>query len=98
MSLKPGEDIGDEVHGVDQFFRFESGTGEAIINGNRYPVKDGSSIIVPANAKHNIKNTGNEDLKLYSIYSPPHHEDGTMHGTKEIAMKDDEEFEGKTTE
>ena len=98
MSLKPGEDIGDEVHGVDQFFRFEEGTGEAVINGHKYPVADGSSVVVPANSKHNIKNTGEEDLKLYSIYSPPHHEDGTMHKTKDIAMKDDEEFEGTTTE
>ena len=98
MSLKPGEDIGDEVHGVDQFFRFESGTGEAIINGKKYPITVGTSVVVPASAKHNIKNTGKEDLKLYSIYTPPYHKDKTVHKTKAEALKDDESFDGNTTE
>jgi len=98
MSLKPGEDIGSEVHGVDQFFRFEAGTGEVIINGNKNPVSDGISVIVPAGAKHNVKNTGKEDLKMYTIYSPPHHKEGIIHKTKNEAVKDEEEFEGKTTE
>jgi len=98
MSLKPGEDIGDEIHGVDQFFRFEKGEGEAIINGHKYPVTDGSSVVIPSGSKHNIKNTGEEDLKLYSIYSPPHHADGVVHKTKAEALKDDESFEGDTTE
>jgi len=98
MSLKPGEDIGEEVHGVDQFFRIEAGEGKAIINGNKYPISDGLSVIVPAGAKHNIKNDGKEDMKLYSIYTPPHHEDGIIHKTKSDAEKDDEEFNGITTE
>ncbi len=99
MSLKPGEDIGDEVHkNVDQFFRVEKGTGEATINGNKYPLKDGISIIVPAGADHNLVNTGKDDLKLYSIYSPPQHADGTLNKTKDEAEGDDEHFDGKTSE
>lgn len=99
MNLKPGEDIGDEVHdNVDQFFRVEKGTGESVINGNKNALSDGVSLIVPAGSKHNLTNTGKEDLKLYSIYSPPNHEDGVVHKTKDIAMEDDEHFDGKTTE
>ncbi len=98
MSLKPGEDIGDEAHGVDQFFRFEKGTGKVTINGNKYEVSDGFSIIVPSGSKHNVKNDGKEDLKLYSLYSPPHHAEGTVHETKAEALKDDEHFDGETTE
>jgi mannose-6-phosphate isomerase-like protein (cupin superfamily) len=99
MSLKPGEDIGEEIHPkIDQFFRVEKGTGESIVNGKKYPLSDGTSLIVPAGAKHNLINTGKGELKLYSIYSPPNHEDKTLHKTKEIAEKDDEKFDGKTTE
>ena len=98
MSLKPGEDIGDEIHGVDQFFRIESGEGKAIINGNKYPISDGMSVIVPAGSKHNLKNDGKEDMKLYSIYTPPQHEDGIVHKTKTDGEKDDEYFNGITTE
>jgi len=99
MSLKPKEDIGMEVHKkTDQFFRVESGKGKAIINDSEYTITDGSSIIVPAGAKHNIINTGDEDLKLYSVYSPSHHADGTIHKTKKDAMNDTESFDGKTTE
>jgi mannose-6-phosphate isomerase-like protein (cupin superfamily)/2'-5' RNA ligase len=98
MSLKPGQDIGDEVHYVDQFIRLEEGSGEAYINDNKYEVKDDSAIVIPAGSKHNIINTGKGDLKLYSIYSPPHHEDGIIHKTKEDALKDSEEFDGRTTE
>ena len=99
MSLKPGEEIGEEVHDGDQFFRFESGMGKAIIDGTEYQVGDGDVVIVPAGAKHNIINTStSEPLKLYTIYSPPHHRDGVVHETREQAVSDSEHFEGKTTE
>lgn len=99
MSIKPGEDIGSEVHhGIDQFFRIEEGEGEAIISGNVYKIEDGFSIIVPAGAEHNFVNTGKNDLKLYSLYSPPHHRDGVIHKTKADAIQDKEKFDGKTTE
>lgn len=100
MSLKPSEEIGEEVHtDGDQFFRFESGEGKVVIDGNEYAVGDGSAIIVPAGSKHNVINTSStEDLKLYTIYSPPHHKDGTIHETKEIAQSSEEEFDGTTSE
>lgn len=82
MSLKPGEEIGNEIHNVDQFFRFEAGEGKAIIDGIESVVKDGVAVVIPAGAKHNIINTGDKDLKLYTIYSPPQHQDGTVHATK----------------
>jgi mannose-6-phosphate isomerase-like protein (cupin superfamily) len=78
MSLKPGEEIGEEVHpDIDQFFRFDAGSGQVIIDDNTYAVQDGDACIVPAGAKHNVINTGDADLKLYTIYSPPEHQDGT---------------------
>lgn len=99
MSLKPGEDIGEEVHkDTDQFFRVDSGSGKVVINGVSTKVKDGFAIVIPQGAKHNVINTGKEDLKIYSIYSPPHHADGTIHKTKEEALSDKEHFDGKTTE
>ena len=100
MSLKPNEEIGMEVHlDNDQFFRFEKGQGKCIIDGNLYEISDGSVIIVPAGAEHNIINTSRtEDLKLYTIYSPAHHKDGILRTTKEEAEKDGPEFDGKTTE
>ncbi len=100
MSLKPNEEIGTEVHiDNDQFFRFEKGTGKCIIDGNSYELGDGSVIIVPAGAEHNIINTSNlDDLKLYTIYSPAHHRDGVVRATKEEAEKDSPEFDGITTE
>ena len=100
MSLKQDEDIGEEVHPtVDQFFRIEKGTGEAVINGNKHALSNGVSLIVPAGSKHNLTNTGKGELKLYSIYSPPNHKDGTIHKTKEKAVEDEgEHFDGKTTE
>lgn len=83
MSLKPDEEIGLETHdSIDQFFRFESGKGKCIINDTEYNVSDGDSIIIPAGAKHNIINTGEEALKLYTIYSPPHHKDGIIEKDK----------------
>lgn len=100
MSLEPGQDIGLETHHEnDQFFRFESGEGKCIIDGNDYLVQDGSAIIIPAWAKHNIINTSqSKPLKMYTIYSPAHHKDGTIHHTKEEAESDEEEFDGITSE
>ena len=100
MSLKPGEEIGMEVHqDNDQFFRFEKGEGKCIIDGNEYALADGSVIIVPAGAEHNVINTGaTEDLKLYTIYSPAHHKDGIVRATKAEAEADGPEFDGVTTE
>jgi mannose-6-phosphate isomerase-like protein (cupin superfamily) len=100
MSLRPKEEIGMETHTEnDQFFRFEAGLGKVIIDGNVYEVGDGVAIIVPAGAKHNIINiSDSKELKLYTIYSPPHHKDGIVRATKEEAEANDEEFDGKTTE
>jgi len=100
MALRPNEEIGMEVHEEnDQFFRFEAGEGKMLIDGNEYSVADGDAVIVPAGAEHNVINTSNtESLKLYTIYSPAHHRDGVVHATKEQALADDEEFDGKTTE
>lgn len=100
MSLLPKEEIGMETHEKnDQFFRFESGTGKCIIDGNEYEVKDGDAVVVPAGAKHNVINTSEkEDLKLYTIYSPPNHEDGIIRRTKKEAEAIDEKFDGRTTE
>lgn len=96
MTLQPGEDIGMEVHeGHDQFFRFEAGVGKVIIDDSEYEVKDGDAVIVPAGAQHNVINTSEtETLKLYTIYTPPEHADGTIHATKADAMADDEHYEG----
>jgi mannose-6-phosphate isomerase-like protein (cupin superfamily) len=100
MSLLPNEEIGLETHPEnDQFLRFEAGSGAVFIDGNRYQVADGDAVIVPAGARHNVVNlSDSEPLKLYTIYSPPHHKDGTVHQTKEQAEADDEDFDGKTTE
>ena len=100
MSLKPKEEIGMEVHTEnDQFFRFEKGMGKCIIDGNEYELTDGVAIVVPSGAQHNIINISEtEDLKLYTIYSPAHHKDGIVRGTKEEASADGPEFNGQTTE
>lgn len=100
MSLAPGEDIGMEVHDEgDQFFRFEKGQGKVIIDESEYEVGDGNSVIVPQGARHNVINTSEiDDLKLYTIYAPPHHLDGVVRKTKEEAEKDGPEFDGATTE
>lgn len=84
MSLKPGEEIGAEMHpNVDQFFRIEKGMAKVVVGENEeHNVGDGDAIIIPAGTKHNVINTSNEDLKLYTIYSPPNHPDGTIHKTK----------------
>jgi mannose-6-phosphate isomerase-like protein (cupin superfamily) len=100
MSLAPNEEIGMETHtNNDQFFRFEKGEGKVVIDGNEYDVADGDAVVVPAGAEHNVMNvSGTEDLKLYTIYSPAHHKDGIVRATKEEAMANEAEFEGKTTE
>ncbi len=100
MSLKVGEEIGEEIHqGNDQFFRFESGTGKCVVDGNEYSVSDGDALIVPAGAKHNIINVDDQtELKIYTIYAPPHHKDGIVRVTKEDAERNDAEFDGITTE
>ena len=101
MSLPPGCDIGAEVHeDRDQFFRFEEGRGEVEIDDNRYEVTDGSGIVVPAGARHNVRNTGDGPLKLYTLYGPPEHKDGIVQATKEEAdaRHHEEEWDGSTTE
>lgn len=100
MSIVPGGEIGMEVHTEnDQFFRFESGKGKVIIDGNEYEVGDGSAVIVPAGAEHNVVNASDtEALKLYTLYSPPHHKDGIVRATREEAEANDEEFDGATSE
>lgn len=100
MSLKPLEEIGMEVHpDNDQFLRFEKGEGKCVIDGNEYALKDGSVIIVPAGAWHNIINTSSSsELKLYTIYSPAHHKDGIVRATKKEAEENEAEFDGITTE
>lgn len=95
MTLKPGEDIGVEVHdNVDQFFRVESGEGKAVINGEEFILEDGVSIVVPAGVEHNLINIGSEPMRLYTIYTPPNHIDGRVHETKADAIADteDEDF------
>ncbi len=93
MCLQPNEEIGMEVHEVtDQFFRFEEGQGKVIIDGEEHLVKDGDAIIVPAGAQHNVINTSaDKQLKMYTIYSPPHHKDGVVHKTKAEALADTED-------
>jgi len=100
MNLKPGEEIGSETHDtIDQFFRFEEGEGKVVINGVEHVVKDGSGVIVPAGALHNVINTSSsKDLKLYTIYSPAEHVDKTVRTTKADAIAQPEEYDGKTTE
>ena len=98
MSLKPTEEIGMEVHKLDQFFRVEEGSGEAILDGVRRSISAGFAIVVPAGANHNIINTGIIPLKLYTLYAPPNHRDGTIHRTRADAEADNEQFDGKTTE
>lgn len=99
MSLRPGEDIGEEIHQLDQFLRIESGEGRAILNGIEYSISNGFSVIVPAGTRHNLMNTSSsKPLKIYSLYSPPNHLDGTIHKTKADAEEHEEHFEGITTE
>lgn len=99
MALQPGEEIGEEAHDDgDQFFRVEMGQGEIWIDGTMSEIKPDMAMIVPAGARHNVRNTGDEPLKLYTIYSPPEHVDGVVHTTKSVAEVAHEHFDGKTSE
>ena len=98
MSLNPNEEIGEEVHKLDQFFRVEQGSGQAVINGTRTAITEGFAVVVPAGARHNIINTGSDALKLYTLYAPANHRDGVVHHTRADAEADNEHFDGKTTE
>ena len=97
MSLNPKEEIGEEVHHVDQFFRIEKGSGILVMNDIETEFSDGYGLIIPAGTKHNVINTGNIPLKIYTIYSPPHHKDGTIHITKQDALNDKERFDGEVS-
>lgn len=97
MSLKPGEEIGEEVHGLDQFLRFEQGQATIVLNKkDRHTVSADDAVVIPAGTWHNVINAGETDLKLYTIYAPPEHKDGTVHRTK--ADEAEEHFDGQTTE
>lgn len=99
MTLRPGEEIGEEVHADrDQFFRVEQGEGEVVIDGTRSKVESQTAIVVPSGARHNVKNTGSEPLKLYTIYAPPEHADGVVQRTRADAEQSHEHFDGRTTE
>lgn len=99
MSLKPGEEIGEEVHDLDQFIRVEEGEGKAVLDGIEHPIEDGSAIVIPEGTRHNVINTSSDqEMKLYTIYSPPNHRDDVVHETREEAMTDEEHFDGKTSE
>ncbi len=98
MSLKPKEELGAEAHPVDQFFRFEAGEGEVVIDGLKSAVREGVAVLVPANSRHNVTNTGAGHLKFYTVYSPPNHRDGVVHHTRADAEADHERFDGATTE
>ena len=99
MTLSPGEEIGEETHNDrDQFFRIEDGEGELFIDGVRHKVEDDFAVIVPAGARHNVINTGEKPLKLYTLYGPPEHREGVVHRTKQDAEAAHEHFDGRTTE
>jgi mannose-6-phosphate isomerase-like protein (cupin superfamily) len=92
MTLQPGEEIGEETHdGIDQFIRVEAGAGVAVLNDEETTLQDGSSVVIPAGVKHNVINRSQEPLKLYTIYSPPEHPDGTVHRNKKEADEYEEE-------
>lgn len=94
MALKSGEDIGEEVHQLDQFIRVEQGAGVAVLNGVETPITAGSAVIVPTGVRHNIINSGEGSMKLYTLYAPPNHKDGTIHATKAEAEAHEEHFDG----
>jgi mannose-6-phosphate isomerase-like protein (cupin superfamily) len=98
MALKPGEEVGAEVHKLDQFFRVEEGSGEAVLDGVRTAIRAGFAVVIPAGTNHNIINTGTGPMKLYTLYAPPNHIDGVVHHTRADAEADSEHFDGKTTE
>ena len=96
MCIQSGDDIGEEVHGLDQFIRIEKGEGKSILDGEETVLRDGSAVVIPAGTKHNIVNTGSESLKLYSLYSPPNHKDKTVHHAK--SDESEEHFDGVTSQ
>ncbi len=100
MSINPGQDIGEEVHDLDQFIRIEKGKGVAVLDGVEHELEDDFAVVIPAGTRHNVINTSeSEVMKLYTVYSPPEHRDGVIHETKEDAMNDeDDHFDGRTTE
>ena len=98
MALQPKEEIGMEVHKLDQFFRVEEGSGEAVLDGVRTAIRVGFAVVVPAGTNHNIINTGGVPMKLYTLYAPPNHRDGVVHHIRDEAEADNEHFDGKTTE
>lgn len=96
MSIKPGEEIGEEVHHLDQFIRLEAGKAKVILDNIPHELGPDDAVVIPQGTKHNVINIGQDDLKLYTIYAPPEHKDGTVHKTKALARE--EHFDGKTTE
>jgi mannose-6-phosphate isomerase-like protein (cupin superfamily) len=99
MSLRGKEEIGEEVHELDQFIRVEAGQGIAILDGVAHRLSDGSAVVIPAGTRHNVINASDtEELKLYTLYGPPEHRDGTIHSTKNDALMNEEHFDGNTTE
>jgi len=98
MALKSKEEIGAEVHKLDQFFRVEEGSGEAVLDGFRTAIRVGFAVVVPAGTNHNIINTGSVSMKLYTLYAPPNHRDGVVHHTRDEAAADNEHLDGNTTE
>jgi len=98
MSLAPGEEIGEEIHQLDQFIRIDGGSGKTILNGEEYPISNGWAVVVPQGTRHNVINTGTEPMKIYTVYSPPNHKDGTVHTTKADAEAKEEHFDGITSE
>ena len=99
MNLRANEEIGEEIHDLDQFIRIEAGQGLALIDGGAHRLSDGYAVIIPAGTRHNVINVSDtEELKLYTLYSPPEHRDGTVHKTKSDALEHEEHFDGKTTE
>lgn len=100
MSLKPKEDIGEEIHQLDQFIRCEAGVGKAVLDGVEHEISNGFAVVIPAGTKHNVINVSlDKSLKLYTLYSSPNHKDGTVHIVKQDAeMDENEHFDGKTTE
>lgn len=99
MALASLEDIGEEVHELDQFIRVEQGEGKSVLDGVEYPINSGSAVIIPQGVRHNIINTGDGPMKLYTLYAPPNHKDGTIHKTKAEAQADEgEHFDGKISE
>ena len=97
MSIAPEDEIGEEVHDLDQFIRIEDGSGKVVLDDEESEIKDDYAVIIPAGVKHNVVNTGEKPLKLYTLYSPPEHRDGVVHETREEAMEDEEHFDGQIT-